>query len=307
MKNKTNLFILIGLPCSGKDFLAEKIKEECGCEILSSDKIRVELFGYEDQSQNHKVFEEMNKRCKIFLQQGKSVIYNATNLNKKRRKSLVDSLKNYYDNAYAILCLCPLGIIFDRNRNRYERYIPEEKIGLMLKSIDIPLKYEGYQEIFFINTDIISNPEKMSDWMLNIGKNYNQLNEHHNSDVLEHLTITAQKAFEYSGETSLYVAGRFHDIGKPYAREWNQNKMKYTYYGHEKISAYLYLLYYTYSKKIINKLQPIPEEVLKIATLIYYHMAKFSGNLSLVRENIGEELYSKLEILMRADSYRKED
>ena len=89
MKNKTNLFILIGLPCSGKDFLAEKIKEECGCEILSSDKIRVELFGYEDQSQNHKVFEEMNKRCKIFLQQGKSVIYNATNLNKLWLKDII--------------------------------------------------------------------------------------------------------------------------------------------------------------------------------------------------------------------------
>ena len=63
--------------------------------ILSSDDIRTEIFGWEDQSKNGRVFEEMNKRCKEYLSKGFNVIYNATNLNKKRRMALINEMKKY--------------------------------------------------------------------------------------------------------------------------------------------------------------------------------------------------------------------
>ena len=66
---KPNLYIMIGLPGSGKDTIAKQIQavDRLKNVVLSSDNIRMELFGWEDQSKNGRVFEEMNKRCKEYL------------------------------------------------------------------------------------------------------------------------------------------------------------------------------------------------------------------------------------------------
>ena len=197
-----NLYIMIGLPGSGKDTVIKNITknmsedEKLKTIILSSDDIRIELFGWEDQTKNGIVFQEMNKRCKERLSLGWNVIYNATNLNKKRRMALINEMKKYFNNVYAILCLCPLGTIYERNFIRAERHIPEDKLLQMFKTMDIPLKYEGYDKIFFINTDNRYKSQEMIDWFLEIGRNYDQNNEHHNNTVQEHLLLTAQMAFE---------------------------------------------------------------------------------------------------------------
>lgn len=306
-----NLYIMIGLPGSGKDTAIKTILNDITPEkqletiVLSSDDVRKELFGWEDQTKNGLVFQEMNKRCKEALINNKNVIYNATNLNKKRRISLIREMKKYINNVYAVLCLCPVGTIYDRNFTRYERHVPEDKLLQMFRMMDVPLMYEGYEKIFFINTDSRYNYEEMISWYLDIGNGYDQQNEHHNATVQEHLLLTAQMAFKYSQDENLYEAGRFHDIAKPYSREWNEEKQKYTYYEHHRMSAYLYLLYYIYDNKIYG-LQEIPEDALEISTLIYHHMDKFVGNLEKTKELLGDDLYKKLEILMKADAYREE-
>lgn len=306
-----NLYIMIGLPGSGKDTVIKNIiqnmpeQEQLRTEVLSSDNLRIELFGWEDQTKNGIVFQEMNKRCKEALSAGWNVIYNATNLNKKRRMALINEMRKYQINIYAILCLCPLGTIYERNFIRCERRLPEDKLLQMFRTMDIPLKYEGYDKILFINTDNRYKSEAMIDWFLEIGRDYDQKNEHHNDTVQNHLLLTAQMAFEYSQDENLYEAGRFHDIGKPYSREWNEEKQKYTYYEHHRISSYLYLLYYIYDNGILG-LQEIPEDALQISTLIYHHMDKFIGNLDKTKELLGDDLYKKLEMLMKADAYREE-
>lgn len=307
MVNKPDLYIMIGLPGSGKDTIANSILLSNDSTILlSSDDIRVELFGWEDQSKNSIVFDEMNKRCKNNLISGYNVIYNATNLNKKRRIGLINEMKKYA-NINAILCLCPIGTIFERNFTRFERHIPEDKLFQMFRTMDIPMKYEGYDNIYFANTDNRFDNLRICDWILSIGKGYDQQNEHHNATVEEHLLLTAKKAFELSQDENLYEAGRFHDIGKPYSREWNETKQKYTYYEHHRMSAYLYLLYSSYILEVNNKskLILIPDNILEVSTLIYHHMDKFIANLDKTKELLGDDLYHKLEFLMEADSYRE--
>ena len=51
---KPNLYIMIGLPGSGKDTIAKQIQavDRLKNVVLSSDNIRMELFGWEDQSKN---------------------------------------------------------------------------------------------------------------------------------------------------------------------------------------------------------------------------------------------------------------
>lgn len=61
MMNK--LFMMIGIPASGKTSLAEQIAKSEGAEIVSSDSIRKELYGDESiQGDSNKVFRILQDR-----------------------------------------------------------------------------------------------------------------------------------------------------------------------------------------------------------------------------------------------------
>ena len=83
------LNIMIGFPGSGKSSYAKKYLLTNNSVYLSSDDIRIELYGFEDQTHNDVVFETMKKRTLNALRDGKDVIYDATNLSKKRRSGII--------------------------------------------------------------------------------------------------------------------------------------------------------------------------------------------------------------------------
>lgn len=56
--------MMIGLPASGKSTIAKEFSKSEDAIIVSSDEIRKELGDVNDQSQNTKVFEEVEKRLK---------------------------------------------------------------------------------------------------------------------------------------------------------------------------------------------------------------------------------------------------
>ena len=60
----TKLYMMIGLPASGKSTIAKEIAKSEDAVIVSSDEIRQEFGDVNDQSQNAKVFEEVEKRLK---------------------------------------------------------------------------------------------------------------------------------------------------------------------------------------------------------------------------------------------------
>lgn len=60
----SKLYMMIGLPASGKSSIAKKIAKSEDAVIVSSDDIRKELGNINDQSQNEKVFEIAEKRLK---------------------------------------------------------------------------------------------------------------------------------------------------------------------------------------------------------------------------------------------------
>ena len=61
------LNIMIGIPGSGKSSYATKYLLTNNSVYLSSDDIRIELYGFEDQTHNTEVFERMKREMTLML------------------------------------------------------------------------------------------------------------------------------------------------------------------------------------------------------------------------------------------------
>ena len=91
MNNKVPTFVMmVGLPASGKSTYVKELAEEMRAVICSSDAIRKELCGDENsQDNNEEVFKLLHSRIKECLKKGVNVIYDATNINSKRRRAFL--------------------------------------------------------------------------------------------------------------------------------------------------------------------------------------------------------------------------
>ena len=131
---KPNFIMLVGLPGSGKSVKAQELSEHYNAAIFSSDSLREELFGdVNHQADNTKLFEELHKRIKNCLREGKSAIYDATNINYKRRMAFLSELVNIPCEKICVLIATPYEECLERNSKR-ERHVPEHVIERMYRS-----------------------------------------------------------------------------------------------------------------------------------------------------------------------------
>lgn len=138
------VYIMVGVPGSGKSTYAEKLSKETGAVIISSDNIREELYGDAAiQGDNGKVFGMYYYRAKCLLLEGKDIILDATNLTKKDRKNIYNRFGNSY-HYEAFVCAVPKEVAKERNANR-ERVVPEEVIDRMYDRFTFP--YEDWIKI----------------------------------------------------------------------------------------------------------------------------------------------------------------
>ena len=90
---KPILTMLVGVAGSGKSTIAKQIAQKTGAHIYSSDAIRAEIYGDENCQKNPgRVFDILHQRVCRDLRDGYDVIYDATNLNCKRRMGFLKSI-----------------------------------------------------------------------------------------------------------------------------------------------------------------------------------------------------------------------
>lgn len=140
---------MVGLPGSGKDTYIKKYLKDF--KVISSDDLRLELFGFEDQTKNVEIFNEMRRRTKELLKTGESVVYNATNLSAKRRKSLANEMEKYCDKIWLVCTDVGLDELLKRNEFREERHIPKEKLKQMYRSFKTDFNEYPYDQITWHN------------------------------------------------------------------------------------------------------------------------------------------------------------
>lgn len=151
---KTNeLYLLVGIPCSGKSTYANKCHRNSNTIIISSDDIRKELTGsYEFSKQtNNLIFDIAKERTRVALSNGFNVVFDATNIIKKYRNDFVKISKNCGCKINAIVFDTLLSECLKRNIKRNsERKISEDILVMMYKNRDSVGIKEGFSEIYII-------------------------------------------------------------------------------------------------------------------------------------------------------------
>ena len=260
------LIVMVGLPGSGKSFIAKQLAEvNDNISIVSSDAIREEFYGdANDQSHNDKVFRIVNKRLKEGLIADKKVILDATNISKKRRKALLRDLK--YPKSMAIVMAVPEYICKKRDEER-DRHVGPDVINRMIKNWCPPHYSEGFDFISIIydydNSANFYNPVLALESAVQI----NHDNPHHSLSIGEHMLKAGeliQEEFKAGCPFYLYAAALLHDIGKPYVKSYGEDGVAH-YYNHQNYGSYLGLFYADYMKFSL-------EETLDFINIIYYHM-----------------------------------
>lgn len=306
------LNIMIGFPGSGKSSYAKKHLLTNNSVYLSSDQIRIDMYGFEDQTHNGEVFERMKRETILALQNGFDVIYDATNLVRKRREALIKDIKNRVSNIEinAYLCCTPINIVLERNMTRTERHLPWDKLEQMIKSIEVPMYYEGYDNIALIDGGMYNDVYDYN-FLIKDCEGYPQNNPHHNETLAEHIKAVTKYAIALGEDLNLNIdkeilrqAARYHDFGKLYTRLFNEKKGHYVYYGHERISAYMFLCHIR-KQRMLDDLGRVRlcDSDYQIAALILNHMEWYRReDMSVVKEWLkDDDLYKMLELLHEAD------
>lgn len=294
MENKLGkLYVMCGLVASGKSTLAKQLSEEYNAKILSSDSIREELYGDESiQGDVKEVFETLHKRANEILQQGINVIYDATNISRKRRIHLIkneikaDEYICYYMNTPIGKCLY--------NDSRRGRTVGFEVINRMYKTMQIPIKNEGCDKVVIYNSDTPINKslkERFEELVYSghdhdylfeeLGKLISEFSDvhdlphdskYHTFSVSRHIYYTYKYVLDnYNGNRKfeMLVAALFHDVGKAHCKSFYNHKgeeaLTASYIGHEFVSSQIAMteLYHLgYHIETINY----------ITTLVQLHM-----------------------------------
>ena len=136
--------ILIGLPASGKSTYAA----EEGSLVLSSDKIREELYGDESiQGNPAKVFFILYGMMEEAINDGaKHIIIDATNMSKRDRSKAIEIAKGGNHIVRAVVMDTPIAVCVRRNDAR-ERKVPDFVFDRMLRKYEEPTLSEGFDII----------------------------------------------------------------------------------------------------------------------------------------------------------------
>ena len=142
--SKNVLIVMCGLPASGKSTYSEWLASNAHFYRVCPDLIRKDLYGDENiQGDGKKVFSIAHYQMKELGSVGENVVFDATNINAKRRKELVKEMRPYFD---VIICKwfhTPYDVCYARNQAR-NRQVPTEVLYRMFMNFEEPSKDEGF-------------------------------------------------------------------------------------------------------------------------------------------------------------------
>ena len=312
--DKPIFIMMVGLAGSGKSTCSENIYivdnngNATKPNIHSSDALRAEMFGDERDQEHHKeVFEELHKRVKEDLRNGMDVIYDATNINKKRRAAFVNELARINCNKVCVCVMTPYETCLRFNENR-DRTVPENAIKKMYMNWTPPHVSEGFDMVVPVfNYDVDQDKKYDIFELFDRLNSIDQENKHHSLTIGDHCIEAAVYMAEHNpNDRNLLVATLMHDIGKEFTKTHinskGENDGEAHYYQHQCVGAYDSMFY-------LNKAGFKNKDVLYVSNLIYYHMHPYMAwkqsqkAADKDKRMIGEKMFKDIETLHEADAH----
>lgn len=149
------LIMMIGIPGSGKSTWVRNNRADTDLWV-SRDKIRFDklkegedYFAHEDD-----VFEQFIEEIIWGLNEGKTVIADATHLNKKSRAKVLNRVRKFADEIEAVMMDVHLITALERNDLREGlAWVPRGVIRRMFFQMEAPTKEEGFTKIRIIKEE----------------------------------------------------------------------------------------------------------------------------------------------------------
>jgi len=138
------LYVLIGLPGSGKSHWAQTNAHQINAIVVGSDEVRAEIQNPRD---GNAVFAEVERRARAHLQTDRSVILDATHYQRRYRTYAIDLARQLRVPCVAIWFDTPLATALQRNGWRTgDRFgaqrVPDHIIRNMAAHLDPPGREE---------------------------------------------------------------------------------------------------------------------------------------------------------------------
>jgi len=146
------LIMLVGIPTAGKSTFSNDKKYKDYIRV-SSDDILQEVAKERQQSYNT-VFKAnirfaqiaMMKVLRKAIEDGKSIIWDQTNLTRKQRREKLKYIPDTYKKT-AVYFIVDLETALKRNTQRPGKVIPPEILERMLKEYELPTNEEGFSQV----------------------------------------------------------------------------------------------------------------------------------------------------------------
>ena len=243
MTERPTLILLTGIPGSGKTTYAEEyVKSHANTIHLSSDSIRKELYGSESaQGDPAEVFFLMQKRAIEALNDGKNVVYDATNVTRKDRAGIIGVCPKFaYIECHIIWA--PIDVCIERDDMR-NRTVGKAVIDRMLKRFQAPYYDEGIHEIKIVKPTFWIGDLYEEECLSAMDAPHD--NPHHTLDIGDHCL----EAYRYLinkdvKDNDVLCAALSHDVGKPYTKAFVDSKgepcEQAHFYQHHCVGAWIH-------------------------------------------------------------------